>query len=164
MNTAPHPALALTLALLMLVAGIGIPVMATLNAGLGQRLASPVAASAVLFAVAFTLAMAVLVSAGRPPALASFTGVPWIYYAGGFFTVFYILAITYAGPKIGIGNAVFFVLLGQMIAATIVDRNDPRNARMTRIAKSTGRVRSLGSSRTTDSAMPPNVAPASTQK
>jgi bacterial/archaeal transporter family-2 protein len=121
MNTAPHPALALTLALLMLVAGIGIPVMATLNAGLGQRLASPVAASAVLFAVAFTLAMAVLVSAGRPPALASFTGVPWIYYAGGFFTVFYILAITYAGPKIGIGNAVFFVLLGQMIAATIID-------------------------------------------
>ncbi len=121
MNAAPHPATALLLALMMLVAGIGIPVMATLNAGLGQRLASPVAASAVLFAVAFTLVMAVLVGAGRPPAVASFTGVSWIYYAGGFFTVFYILAITYAGPKIGIGNAVFFVLLGQMIAATVID-------------------------------------------
>ena len=121
MNSSPHPGMALLLALLMLVAGIGIPVMATLNAGLGQRLASPVAASAVLFAVAFTLAMAALFSAGRPPALTSFTAVPWIYYAGGFFTVFYILAITYAGPKIGIGNAVFFVLLGQMVAATIID-------------------------------------------
>lgn len=121
MNAGPHPATALMLAVLMLVAGIGIPVMATLNAGLGQRLSSPVAASAVLFAVAFTLAIAVLFGAGRPPALTSFTGIPWIYYAGGFFTVFYILAITYAGPKIGIGNAVFFVLLGQMIAATIID-------------------------------------------
>ena len=121
MNAAPHPATALLLALLMLIAGIGIPVMAALNAGLGQRLGSPTAASAVLFAVAFTLAAAVLASAGRPPALTRFTGVPWVYYAGGFFTVFYILAITYAGPRIGIGNAVFFVLLGQLIAATVID-------------------------------------------
>ena len=124
--SAPHPATALLLALLMLVAGIGIPVMATLNAGLGQRLANPVAASAVLFAVAFMLAGAVLigagsVGAGRPPSLASFSATPWVYYAGGFFTVFYILAITYAGPKIGIGNAVFFVLLGQMVAAAAID-------------------------------------------
>ena len=37
--------------LLMLVAGLGIPVMATLNGGLGVRLNSPALATAILFAV-----------------------------------------------------------------------------------------------------------------
>ncbi|TPG10977.1 DMT family transporter [Sphingomonas oligophenolica] len=105
----------------MLAAGIGIPIMATLNAGLGQRLASPVAASAVLFAGAFALAAIVLAVFGQPPSVARFAATPPVYYLGAFFTVFYILAITYAGPKIGIGNAVFFVLLGQMVAASVID-------------------------------------------
>ncbi len=40
-------------ALIMLAAGIGIPVLAALNAALGQRLGSPVAAGLILFVVAF---------------------------------------------------------------------------------------------------------------
>ncbi|MEE4345405.1 MAG: DMT family transporter, partial [Paracoccaceae bacterium] len=35
-------------ALTMLAAGIGIPILAALNAGLGTRLGSPVAAAAIL--------------------------------------------------------------------------------------------------------------------
>ena len=33
----------------------------------------------------------------------------------------YVLSITWAAPRIGIGNAVFFVLLGQLIAAALID-------------------------------------------
>jgi transporter family-2 protein len=35
--------------------------------------------------------------------------------------VFYIASITTIGPRIGIGNAIFFVLLGQLIAAAVID-------------------------------------------
>ena len=42
-------------------------------------------------------------------------------YLGAFLVVFYILSITWAGPRIGIGNAVFFVLLGQLVAAAVID-------------------------------------------
>ena len=120
MSAAPHPASALALSLLMLVAGIGIPVMATLNAGLGQRLESPIAASAVLALVGAVLFAAALAVVGPPP-LARFAAVPPTYYLGGLFFVLYILGITIAAPRIGLGNAVFFVLLGQLIAATVID-------------------------------------------
>lgn len=34
---------------------------------------------------------------------------------------FYILTITYIAPHFGVGNAVFFVLLGQLISAAAID-------------------------------------------
>lgn len=35
---------------------------------------------------------------------------------------FYVLSITWVAPRFGIGNAIFFVLLGQMLAATAIDQ------------------------------------------
>ena len=35
--------------------------------------------------------------------------------------VFYILSITTIAPKFGVGNAVFFVLVGQLVSAAIID-------------------------------------------
>ena len=46
-------------AAVMLAAGIGIPILAALNAQLGARLGSPVAAGTVLFVVAFAAAATV---------------------------------------------------------------------------------------------------------
>ena len=120
MTTPPHPASVVGLSLLMLIAGIGIPIMATLNAGLGQRLASPITASAVLAAVGFVLFAGALSVVGPPP-LARFAAIPLVYYGGALFFVLYILGITIAAPRIGLGNAVFYVLLGQLIAATVID-------------------------------------------
>ena len=34
---------------------------------------------------------------------------------------FYVLSITFIAPHFGIGNAVFFVLLGQLISAAAID-------------------------------------------
>jgi transporter family-2 protein len=34
---------------------------------------------------------------------------------------FYVLSITYIAPTFGVGNAVFFVLLGQLVSAAIID-------------------------------------------
>jgi transporter family-2 protein len=34
---------------------------------------------------------------------------------------FYLLTITWVAPRFGVGNAVFCVLLGQMVAASLID-------------------------------------------
>lgn len=105
-------------AALMIAAGVGIPTMAALNSQLGARIESPWAASAMLFVVGGIVAGVVLAINGLPKAPFS---APPHFYAGGLLVAFYALSITWAAPKIGVGNAVFFVLLGQIVAATAID-------------------------------------------
>jgi len=50
-----------------------------------------------------------------------FTATP-LYYAGGLIVSFYVLSITWTAPRIGVANAVFFVLLGQIVAAAGIDQ------------------------------------------
>lgn len=107
-------------ALTMLAAGIGIPILAALNAGLGARLGSPVAAAAILFCVALSVTLAILAIKGAP-ALASVISAPKHLFLAGLLVAFYILSITFIAPKFGVGNAVFFVLLGQLISAALID-------------------------------------------
>lgn len=107
-------------ALIMLVAGIGIPMLAALNAALGVRIGSPAAAATVLFAVAFVSSAAVMVLTG-PQALSKVTLAPRHLFLAGVLIAFYVLSITYVAPSFGVGNAVFFVLLGQLISTALID-------------------------------------------
>ncbi|MAU51718.1 MAG: hypothetical protein CMN17_04940 [Roseovarius sp.] len=103
----------------MLAAGVGVPVLAALNAALGQRLGSPAAAALILFVVALLCSGATLVVAGG-----SFRGlvaVPAHLFLGGVLVAFYVLSITWIAPGFGIGNAIFFVLLGQIVSAGLID-------------------------------------------
>lgn len=105
---------------IMVVAGFGIPVMASLNSGLGARLANPVLATAILFALALALTIAVLIVQGTP-LVVHVVQTPLKFYLGGFLVAFYVPSITWIAPKIGVGNAIFLVLLGQLIASALVD-------------------------------------------
>jgi len=108
------------IALMMLVVGMGIPVTAALNSILGTHLESPVAASVILFAVGLCLTALVLAFVGLPPP-STLVGVPWWTFAAAFGVVFYVLSVTWSAPRIGVGNAIFFVLLGQLVAAATID-------------------------------------------
>ncbi len=107
-------------ALIMLVAGLGIPLLAALNAALGREIGAPAVASAVLFSVAFACALLVSVVTG-PQAIAKIATAPKYLLFAGTFVAFYVLSITYIAPHFGVGNAVFFVLLGQLISAAVID-------------------------------------------
>ncbi len=109
----------LLLSAIVFAAGIGIPVMAAINAGLGTRLASPTFATAILMFVGLVFATSYLLVQGVP----SFpTRMPPLYsFSGGFFVVFYVLAVTAIAPKIGLGNAIFLVLLGQIVSTSVID-------------------------------------------
>ncbi|HEV7234074.1 MAG TPA: DMT family transporter [Sphingorhabdus sp.] len=107
-------------AAVMIAAGIGIPILAALNAGLGMRIGSPVWAGAIGTGVAFSAALMAAFATGLPRD-AQWSAVPVQYYLGGFFMAFYLLSISWAAPRFGIGNAVFCVLMGQIICAAAID-------------------------------------------
>ncbi|WP_299150486.1 DMT family transporter [uncultured Tateyamaria sp.] len=107
-------------AMIMLLAGIGIPILAALNAALGVRLGSPAAAATVLFLVALATSGIVFAATGAQ-GLARLAEAPRHLFLAGLLIAFYVLSITYIAPHFGIGNAVFFVLLGQLISAAAID-------------------------------------------
>ena len=106
--------------LVMLLAGIGIPILAALNSALGQRLASPTAAAVILFGVAMLASLAVWALRGGG-GFAHLPDAPRHLFAGGLFVAFYVLSVTFIAPKIGVGNAVFFVLIGQLVSSAVID-------------------------------------------
>lgn len=108
-------------ALLMGVAGMGIPIMAALNSNLGTRIHSPALATSILFIVGTILSLAYLFLSGGMPKEPIKEPVPILFYLGGLFVIFYILTMTWVAPKFGVGNAISMVLLGQLISMAIID-------------------------------------------
>ncbi len=108
-------------ALIMLAAGIGIPVLAALNAALGRHMGSPAAAAAILFMVALIVTLLVTYATGFQ-ALANAARAPRHLFLGGVLVAFYVLSVTYIAPSFGVGNAVFFVLIGQLISTAAIDQ------------------------------------------
>ena len=109
-----------TSALIMLAAGLGIPILAALNVALGQFLGSPVAAVTVLLCVAFSATFVILLTTSSL-SFERLAEAPKHLFLAGLLVTFYILSITAIAPHFGVGNAIFFVLLGQLISAAAVD-------------------------------------------
>jgi transporter family-2 protein len=108
-------------AVVMLLAGIGIPILATLNARLGARIGSPAVAATVVFSVALVAGLVVMALTSGTSPVSKLAGQPPYLFTAGLFMAFYVLSVTIIAPKFGVGNAIFCVLLGQMISATIID-------------------------------------------
>jgi bacterial/archaeal transporter family-2 protein len=108
-------------ATVMLLAGLGIPVMAALNSGLGTRLQSPALATVILFSLCLVIAVVYLFLTEGIPSVTYRPDTPWVFYLGGFFVMFYIISITWVAPHFGISNAISFVLLGQLLAMNLID-------------------------------------------
>lgn len=107
--------------MIMLAAGIGIPLLAALNAQLGARIGAPTAAAAVLFAVALSATLAATVLTGAQGGFPALAAQPPHLFAGGLLVAFYVLSITWIAPRFGVGNAILCVLLGQMLSAAVID-------------------------------------------
>jgi transporter family-2 protein len=106
-------------AAIMLLAGIGIPVLAALNARLGGLMGAPASAAVILFAVAFGSTLVVAMLTGLD--LRAAVGAPPHLFLAGALVAFYVLSVTWIAPRFGVGNAVFFVLMGQVISAGLID-------------------------------------------
>ena len=109
-----------TYAITMLAAGIGVPVLAAMNAALGRYLGAPMLAGAILLAVGFLTALVVALITG-PGAIVKLASAPRHLLLAGLLVAFYVLSITAIAPKFGVGNAIFFVLIGQLLSAATID-------------------------------------------
>ncbi|HWA02289.1 MAG TPA: DMT family transporter [Rhizomicrobium sp.] len=115
-----NPTESLLLSSLMFATGVGIPVMAALNARLGTQLGSPWAAGFLLFVLGAGICGIAMLWLG-PPQKGWFVA-PAFYYMGGVLVAFYVLSVTWSAPRIGVANAIFFVLVGQIVAAALIDQ------------------------------------------
>jgi len=111
---------ALPYAGVMLLAGVAIPVMAAMSGGIGVRVGNPSFATAAIFAGALAICLIAAVVTGFPK-LAQIASVPPYLYLGGLCVAFYGLSITFVGPRFGLANAIFCVLVGQIVAAALID-------------------------------------------
>lgn len=108
-------------AAIMFLTGVGIPILAALNGGLGARLGSPMAASMILFGLAFLIATTGALLTGSVGHIRFTPDIPFQFYFGGLFVAFYVIAVTFIAPRFGVGNAIFFVLVGQLASAAVID-------------------------------------------
>ncbi len=104
----------------MLCVGSAIPVMAALNSALGAKLQNSALAALTVFVVGGLSCLLIMVVV-QPAPQKDFNTAPPIYYLGGVIVAVYILGITWVAPRFGVGNSVFFVLIGQLFSATLVD-------------------------------------------
>ena len=105
----------------MLLVGIGIPLFAALNGGLAARLHNPMLASTIALLAAIVVIVGALLLGGDLTRFDLDRSIPAWYYLGGLFIAIYILGMTWVAPKFGVGNAVAFVLLGQLISMAMID-------------------------------------------
>ena len=108
-------------ALVMLVVGLGIPAFAALNGGLASRLQNPMLASTFALLAAIVVIVCVQLLTEGVPRIRFDRSVPTHFYFGGVFVAIYILGMTWVAPRFGVGNAVAFVLLGQLISMALID-------------------------------------------
>ena len=101
----------LSFATIMLLAGIGIPIMAAMTSSLGKHLNSPVAASAFAFFMAFCIALLALMITDKS-FVKQIPSAPKYLFVAGAFIAFYVLSISFVAPHFGIGNAYFLCCLG----------------------------------------------------
>lgn len=125
-------------ALVMFAAGVGIPILAALNAALGRHIGAPAAASVLLFCVAVMAAVVVTLVTRQQGAFAAMLTAPKHTMLAGLLVAFYVLSITFIAPKFGVGNAIFFVLLGQLVSAALIDHFGLFGARVTPVTAMRG--------------------------
>ncbi|WP_338876393.1 DMT family transporter [Spirosoma sp. SC4-14] len=114
---------------LALLAGGMIPFQSAMNSQLGRSLQSPYFSALTVFVVAaIGLTIYNLASQQTVPALTQFSDAPKWSYLGGVLGGSYILLIVICAPKLGIGNVTIMVLLGQILAAMLIDHFGLLNA------------------------------------
>ncbi|WP_371223713.1 DMT family transporter [Roseovarius sp. 2305UL8-3] len=112
-----------TLFAVMLVAFAGalISVQAPMNAALGRGIGSPLAAAAVSFAVGLLVLVTVVAIVGDTPAFLRLNTVsPWLLLGGAMGAVF-VFSSLWAVPILGVLTTAILLILGQLIAAIILD-------------------------------------------
>lgn len=127
------------LPVMALCAGALIPVQAAANATLSKSIDSVVYSAALLFLVGLVfIGSYILVNRAPLPSLTTFMSAPAYSYVGGIIVATYVLSITFLAPRMGVGNAICFIVTGQIFVAILIDHFGWLGATQTSLSISRG--------------------------
>jgi bacterial/archaeal transporter family-2 protein len=107
---------------LTLTAGLAGSIQAAVMGELGERVGiAPALAFAVLVSMAFALAILLVAERGFG-GVREAAGEPAWLWLGGVMSIFIVLAITVATPRIGVTATVGLVIAGNLAMAVVIDR------------------------------------------
>lgn len=105
-----------------LTAGLAGSVQAAVMGELGERVGIvPALAFSVLVGAVFALAVVLVWERSFSGIQAAFHEPAWLWF-GGLMSVFIVLAITVAPPRIGIAATIGIVIAGNLVSAALIDR------------------------------------------
>ena len=107
--------------LVAVLIGAGLTIQVGVNALAGQRLGSPLLASALNFAVGLLALVAVAFASGTRLPGGSLSNLPPWLWIGGLLGATYVAATTVLGPRLGAAALLALTLAGQLAAAAVVD-------------------------------------------
>lgn len=106
---------------LVIIAGVALATQAPINAALGRSLGSPVGAAAVSFAVGFLVLLSLTLLHDGPGPFLRLGATPGWQIAGGFLGAYYVFAVLWGVPTLGVLSTMAALILGQMGAALVLD-------------------------------------------
>ena len=101
--------------------GAGIATQAPINATLARSTGDPVAAAAISVGVGFVVVGAIVLLRGTTPGLAALAPLPGWAWTGGALGAIYVWAAAWSVDRIGVVSLVAALVLGQLLAALILD-------------------------------------------
>lgn len=108
--------------LLAFVTGAGVAVQSVVNARLRLILGGPIWAAAAQFIVGLLLLLLLAVASRQPaPVTAGLGSAPWWVWTGGAFGATFIVVTIMLTAKIGATLTLASIIVGQLVAALIVD-------------------------------------------
>lgn len=105
----------------IILAGSMAALQAPMNAALGAGLGSGTAVATISFGVGFAVLLVVITFSGDLPNLARAWDVNGWLLIGGLLGAFYVWAILWTIPVLGVVTAVSGMILGQLVVALIMD-------------------------------------------
>jgi transporter family-2 protein len=109
-------------AALALIAGVFIPVMASLSGALGRAIGNPVSAAILTTAVAFCGVLIFALISGAPfSVLKAVPAAPPQQILAGLGMAFYVVSITFLAPRFGLGNSIMLVVAAQIGTSAAID-------------------------------------------
>ena len=109
----------------IILAGSMAALQAPMNAALGAGLGSGTAAATISFGVGFAVLLVVITFSGDLPNLARAWDVNGWLLIGGLLGAFYVWAILWTIPVLGVVTAVSGMILRQLVVALIMDAVGP---------------------------------------
>ena len=106
--------------LLAILAGVGVAVQSPTNAGLARTGGSVLLAALISFTVGTAAVLTAWVVTDRTP-LASVRSAPGWMWVGGLYGAFFVAAVAYATPRLGLASTLTITIGSQLATALLLD-------------------------------------------